>query len=75
VRAIRCFISNKAIALSRFLADIFVSLDSCSNVLAQRGPQYIFGTSDCVYGHEGNVNEMVSNRGCNMIVVLLSNVY
>ena len=45
-------------------------LSDFRNVLAIRGPEYIFGTQSCSYGHEGNVDDMDRFTTCHLTVYL-----
>jgi hypothetical protein len=38
------------------------------DILSQRGPQYIFGTSDCERGYEGNIDETQHFTTCHQII-------
>ena len=38
------------------------------NLLAQRGPEYTFGSTDCYYGFEGNVDELDRFTTCHQTI-------
>ena len=42
------------------------------NVLIGRGPQYSFGSTDCAFGYEGNVDSMDRFMSCHLIIYVPS---
>jgi hypothetical protein len=43
-------------------------LSSLRNILSSRGPEYTFGSTDCAYGYEGNVNELDQFTTCHQTI-------